>query len=82
MKIAILSSRRTLYSTQRLAEVGRKRGHDMRVVGPLNCLLSVGNGALEVMSEGLALREYDYIIPRIGSSMSTHGLAVLAQFEL
>lgn len=82
MKIGILSTRRTLYSTQRLADAGRKRGHDMRVINPTTCLLAMENEALEIVSEGLVLRDFDAIIPRVGSSMSTHGLALLAHFEL
>jgi ribosomal protein S6--L-glutamate ligase len=82
MKIAILSARRTLYSTQRLAEVGRKRGHDMRVLHPGRCLLAIIDGQMEIVSEGLVQRDYDAVIPRIGSSMSEHGLPLLAQFEL
>ncbi|MBA2662770.1 MAG: RimK family alpha-L-glutamate ligase [Bradymonadaceae bacterium] len=82
MKIAILSTKRTLYSTRRLAESGRKRGHDMRIINPLQCILSASSEGLLLQSDGLPLNDFDCVIPRIGASMTQHGIALLAHFEL
>jgi ribosomal protein S6--L-glutamate ligase len=37
MKLAILSRNSSLYSTRRLVEAGRARGHTVRILDPLRC---------------------------------------------
>ncbi|MEN5420612.1 hypothetical protein ABE543_15175 [Stenotrophomonas sp. TWI169] len=37
MKLAILSRNSSLYSTRRLVEAGRARGHTVRILGALLC---------------------------------------------
>lgn len=86
MKIAILSRGRTLYSTARLAEVGRRRQHDMRVIDPHRCAISVaaqpGGPPLSTDRDGIPLDTFDCIIPRIGGGSSSWGLTLLRQLEL
>ncbi len=41
MKIAILSRNRKLYSTRRLMEVARARGHEVEVVDALRCYMNI-----------------------------------------
>lgn len=82
MKIAILSRGRTLYSTRRLAEVGRKRKHDVRIIDPSQCTVSMGAGSLATERDGMAFEGYDCVIPRVGGGTSSWGLTLLRHLEL
>lgn len=82
MKLGIFSTKRTLYSTRRLAESGRKRGHDVRIINPLHCSISAGEEGLILTCDGLSLHDFDGIIPRIGASVTRQGIAMLTYFEL
>jgi ribosomal protein S6--L-glutamate ligase len=82
MKIAILSRNSRLYSTRRLVEAARARGHSVRVLDPLRCYMRIAAGAFEVHYSGRALRGFDALIPRIGASITFYGTAVVRQFEM
>jgi ribosomal protein S6--L-glutamate ligase len=82
MKIAILSRNSRLYSTLRLVEAARKRGHRVRVLDPLRCYMRIAAGAFEIHYKGRTLRGLDVVIPRIGASVTFYGTAVLRQFEM
>lgn len=82
MKLAILSRDATLYSTRRLVDAARERGHAVRVLDPLRCCLKIAPGSFELHHKGRAVAGYDGVIPRIGTSITRYGTAVLRQFEL
>ena len=82
MKLAILSRNAKLYSTQRLVQAGRERGHTVRVLDPLRCYMRIGSGQFQLNYKGKALTGIDAVIPRIGASVTRYGSAVLRQFEL
>ncbi|HNR92100.1 MAG TPA: 30S ribosomal protein S6--L-glutamate ligase [Dokdonella sp.] len=82
MKIAILSRNAALYSTTRLVEAARARGHTVRVLDPLRCYMRIAAGAFEMHYKGRALGGFDAVIPRIGASITFYGTAVLRQFEM
>lgn len=82
MKIAILSRNTRLYSTQRLVEAARARGHSVRVLDPLRCYMRIGVDGIEMHYKGRELADYDAVLPRIGASVSRYGTAVLRQFEM
>ncbi|MEO5811213.1 MAG: 30S ribosomal protein S6--L-glutamate ligase [Rhodanobacter sp.] len=82
MKIAILSRNTRLYSTRRLIEAARKRGHVVRVFDPLRCYARVAPGALALRYKGKAVHDIDCVIPRIGTSTTFYGTAVLRQLEM
>ncbi|MGA8278144.1 MAG: 30S ribosomal protein S6--L-glutamate ligase [Rhodanobacteraceae bacterium] len=82
MKIAILSRNATLYSTARLVEAARARGHRVRVLDPLRCYMRIAPSAFEIHYKGRVLRDFDAVIPRIGASITFYGTAVLRQFEM
>ena len=48
MKIAILSRRSSLYSTRRLVEAGRERGHEVRVIDTLRCYMNITSHRPEI----------------------------------
>ncbi|HST45950.1 MAG TPA: 30S ribosomal protein S6--L-glutamate ligase [Luteimonas sp.] len=82
MKIAILSRNAKLYSTQRLVQAGRERGHTVRVLDPLRCYMAIAPGKFSLRYRGKELAGCDAVIPRIGASVTFYGTAVLRQFEL
>ena len=82
MKFAILSRNTSLYSTRRLVEAGRERGHTMRVLDPLRCYMRISAGHFQMHYKGKPLSGYDVVIPRIGASITRYGTAVLRQFEM
>jgi ribosomal protein S6--L-glutamate ligase len=82
MKIAILSRNTKLYSTARLVEAARKRGHRVRVLDPLRCYMRIEPSKFAVHYKGRALADYDAVIPRVGASITFYGTAVLRQFEM
>ena len=81
MRIAVLSRNPRLYSTSRLVEAGRARGHDVEVLDPLACQVHVAQGSLDVTARGAQLHPFDAVIPRIGASITDYGLAVLGALE-
>jgi ribosomal protein S6--L-glutamate ligase len=82
MKIAILSRGPKLYSTKRLVEAGKVRGHDVEVINPLRCYMNITSHNPTVHYKEKALDYFDAIIPRIGASVTFYGTAVLRQFEM
>ncbi|MDZ3822573.1 MAG: 30S ribosomal protein S6--L-glutamate ligase [Pseudoxanthomonas sp.] len=82
MKLAILSRNSKLYSTQRLVEAARARGHSVRVLDPLRCYMRIAPGDFEIHYKGKELADYDAVLPRIGTSVNKYGTAVLRQFEM
>jgi ribosomal protein S6--L-glutamate ligase len=82
MKIAILSRKASLYSTRRLVEAAKQRGHEARVIDTLRCYMNVATHRPEVHYKGEILDGFDAVIPRIGASITFYGCAVLRQFEI
>lgn len=82
MKIAILSKGPGNYSTKRLKEEAKKRGHEVRVINYAKCYVKVEQSKPVVRYEGKDLGTYDAIIPRIAQSYTRYGSAVLRQFEM
>lgn len=82
MKICILSRNEELYSTRRLLEAGKARGHDICAIDTLQCYMEVTQEEPAVWYQGAKLQSFDAIIPRIGASITHYGLAVIRQFEM
>lgn len=82
MKLAILSRNSKLYSTRRLIEAARQRGHTVRVLDPLRCYMRIASTGFQLRYKGRPIAGYDAVIPRIGASITRYGTAVLRQFEL
>lgn len=82
MKIAILSRNPKLYSTKRLVEASKERGHDVRVFDTLLCYMNITSHRPSVFYKGESLKGYHAIIPRIGASITFYGTAVVRQFEM
>lgn len=82
MKICILSTNRTLYSTRRLVEAGEQRDHEVRVVNHKRCYMNIATHRPAVHYRGEELKGFDAVIPRIGASITFYGAAVVRQFEM
>jgi len=82
MKIVILSTNPRLYSTRRLVEAGRARGHDMIVLNHKRCYMNITTMRPSIHYKGRDVTGVDAIIPRIGASVSFYGTAVVRQFEM
>lgn len=82
MKIGILSRKKTLYSTSRLIEAAKNRGHDVSVIDPLRCYMNIIPREPSIHYRGQKLEGFDAIIPRIGASHTFYGTAVVRQFEM
>jgi len=82
MKIVILSTNPRLYSTRRLVEAGRARGHQMVVLNHKRCYMNITTMRPSIHYKGRDVTDVDAIIPRIGASVSFYGTAVVRQFEM
>lgn len=82
MKIAMLARNHNLYSHVRLKEAAEKRGHKLDMVNTLQCYINIASRRPSIFYRGEKLPKYDAVIPRIGSSITFYGLAVLRQFEM
>lgn len=82
MKIAILSRNPKLYSTKRLVEAAKSRGHEVRILDVLRCYMNVTSHRPGIHYKGEVLEHFDAVIPRIGASVTFYGCAVLRQFEM
>lgn len=85
MRIGILSRNSKLYSTSRLVEAAKERGHEVKVIDPLKCYMNITANRPAVyrkVNDKKEKLEFDAIIPRIGASITAYGTAVLRQFEV
>lgn len=81
MRIGILSNSPKSYSTTRLREAARARGHTLRVLGSQKFSLDIQSGKPDLLYRGKVLSKYSAIIPRVASSSNYFGVAVVRQFE-
>jgi ribosomal protein S6--L-glutamate ligase len=82
MKIAILSKGPGNYSTKRLKEDAVKRGHEVEIINYILCEARIEKSKPVVMYNGEVLTGFDVIIPRIASSYTRYGSAIVRQFEI
>ncbi|RAJ11656.1 30S ribosomal protein S6--L-glutamate ligase [Arenibacter echinorum] len=82
MKIVILSQNPNLYSTNRLVEAGKKKGHEMLVVDHGKCDLVIEKKKPGLIYQGQEITGVSGVIPRIGASITFYGTAVVRQFEM
>ncbi|EKE67218.1 30S ribosomal protein S6--L-glutamate ligase [Gallaecimonas xiamenensis] len=86
MNIGVLSRNRNLYSTRRLVEAAKSRGHEVRVIDVLKCFMNITANDPDVFYQNrennVEELSFDAVIPRIGASITNYGCAVLRQFEV
>jgi ribosomal protein S6--L-glutamate ligase len=79
--LAILSRKKSLYSTRRLLEAARARGFRARVIDVLKCNLVLESGSPRLFHRGKEVRGLAVALPRIGASVTAVGLSVVRQLE-
>lgn len=82
MKIVILSKGPGNYSTKRLKEEAKLRGHSVRVVNYAKCYVTLESNTPVVRYKGETIRDVDVIIPRIAASLTKYGSSIVRQFEM
>ena len=85
MRIGILSRNPRLYSSKRLVEAAKERGHEVKVIDILKCYMNITANKPTVYYKTRGKKEkleFDAVIPRIGASVTPYGTAVLRQFEV
>ena len=69
MEITILSRAPECYSTRRLVEAAKAKGHKVRIQDPLRFAVEMKEGEPDLHYKGKEVRLPDAIIPRIGTSI-------------
>jgi len=82
MKIAILSRSTRIYSTARLVQACKVRGHEAIVLDHTKCYMGIEQNRPAVYYHGKEVKNIDAVIPRIGASVTFYGTAVVRQFEM
>lgn len=82
MNVVILSKGAANYSTKRLKEAAVARGHKVRVINYAKCYVGLEEDNPVVHYKGDIIRDVDVIIPRIASSLTRYGSAIVRQFEM
>lgn len=81
MKLGVLSCSPNCYSTRRLCEAARQRGHEVKVLDTLRFAIDLERGQPDLFYRQKELPDFDAVLPRIGASISYFGTAVVRQFE-
>lgn len=81
MKIAILSKGSANYTTRRLKEVAKARGHEVRIINYAKCYVAIEKDKPVIRYKGATLEHFDAVIPRIAQSYTKYGTAMVRQFE-
>lgn len=82
MKIVILSKGPKNYSTQRIKEEAKSRGHEVRIVNYAKCYVTLEQGQPHIHYKGKTINNVDVVIPRIASNLTKYGSAMVRQFEM
>ncbi len=81
MKLAILSREPKTYSTRRLKEAAKKKGHTVKVLNTLKFAIDLEMGYPDLYFKQKKLSQYDAVLPRVGASLTYYGTAVVRQFQ-
>ncbi len=81
MNIAILSNGPGNYSTRRLKEEAKERGHTVKIIKYRDCYASIEQNNPTVSYKGKDLDRFDAVIPRIATYMTRYGAAIVRQLE-
>lgn len=81
MKIALLTREPKNYSSRRLKEAAIERGHKIIALNVMKMAIQLDDTGPSIVINGKPLSNYDAVIPRIGSSVTFYGTAVVRQFE-
>ncbi|WP_421823905.1 RimK family alpha-L-glutamate ligase [Flagellimonas oceanensis] len=83
MDVAILSVSLNVYSTSRIAEELERAGHYVEHIDHTKCSVQLGGDKPQIFygTENIT-DEFDAVVPRIGTTVTRHGAAIVKQFEM
>ena len=82
MHVTVLSRSAGIFTTRRIVEAARSRGHVARVIDPLQVEMRLGREGPEIFHRGRDFPGTDVVVPRIAPSVSQYGLAVVNHLQL
>jgi len=82
VRVTVLSRSPAIYTTRRLAEAARARGHVVRVLDPAHVELGLGAGPPALYYRRRPFPASDVAIPRVAATSQVYGLAVVSQLQL
>ncbi|MEI6225299.1 MAG: RimK family alpha-L-glutamate ligase, partial [Deltaproteobacteria bacterium] len=82
MHLTVLSRSAGIFTTRRLVEAARSRGHVARVIDPLQVEMRLGEGGAGIFHRGGPFPATDVVVPRIAPSISQCGLAVVNHLQM
>ena len=82
MHLTVLSRSAGIFTTRRIVEAARARGHVARVVDPMQVEMRLGQDGPEIFHRGRDFPGTDVVVPRIAPSASQYGLAVVNHLQL
>lgn len=80
--VTVLSRSAAIYTTRRLVEAARGRGHRVRVLDPLQVEMGLGGASPALFYQRGRFPRTDVVVPRIALSIHAYGLAVVNQLQL
>jgi ribosomal protein S6--L-glutamate ligase len=83
VRFLFLTREPRLHSMRRFAQACREQGHAMATLDPLSVSLFMHADGAQAWVDGAPFgpRDADAVVPRIGTSLTDQGCAVVAQFE-
>lgn len=81
MRLAILSKKPGLYTTSRLVEAARARGHQCEVINYTKCNCAIAKGQQRIYAGDQPIAGLHAVIPRIDAMTVTYGAAIVRQLE-
>ncbi|WOO43444.1 RimK family alpha-L-glutamate ligase [Rubellicoccus peritrichatus] len=81
MNLSILSCAPKCYSTMRLIEAAKQRDHKVKVLNTVRLTIDLADGEPNLFYKDKRIVPPDAILPRIGTSVTRYGTAVVRQFE-
>jgi ribosomal protein S6--L-glutamate ligase len=82
MHLTVLSRSASIYTTRRLVEAARARGHTVRVLDTVQVEMGLGGERPALFYRRRRFPRTDVVVPRIGLSINQYGLAVVNQLQL
>ena len=80
-RITLLSRGPRLYSTRRLKQAAQDRGHKVRILDTMRFSIGLSEASPELYYGEKVVPSTDAVLPRIGSSITYFGTAVVRQYQ-
>jgi ribosomal protein S6--L-glutamate ligase len=82
MHLTVLSRSSSIYTTRRIVDAARERGHTVRVLDPVQVEMGLGDARPVLFYKRRRFPRTDAVVPRIALSINQYGLAVVNQLQL